>query len=235
MSTFSYTNADSWTVLRASVDTNSDGVEDYFILWSKEDGVAGVLDAAENVTCTSIATAEKLGVNGTATVTVPRSCLGNPAAVAIHVDVLWAGYNTSGAELYFVDSAPGQFADEPPVFSPRVASSNTGTVTSPQPPAPAPAPERTRVALKLTKKVQIVGKTRVTLRINVTGAPAGRVEIADGRKVLKRLPLKAGKGASFKLPKTLKPGSHRLKVTFSPTDKSRFAPSNATVVLRVRR
>lgn len=235
VSTFTYTNADSWNVLRVLVDSTLDGVADYTVVWGRDEGVTGVLDAADNVVCDSVPTAERLGVNGSLTVTVPRSCLGNPASLAVHVDVMWAGYNTSGNELYFLDSAPGDFVDEPPLFSSAVASSNTGTVTSPKPPAPAPAPAKTRVVLKLSKKAQVVGKAPASLRINVTGNPAGRLEIADGRKVLKRVTVRAGKGASYKLPRKLKPGTHRLKVSFVPSDTVRFSPSTATIRLRVRR
>lgn len=233
VSTFSFTNADSWTDLQASIDTNLDDVADYTVLWSKDYGVAGVLDAAENVTCSTIGTSEKYGVNGTVTMTIPRTCLGSPRSLAIHVDAFWFGTSQADTDLTFVDSAPGLFIDEPTAFSAPVASSNTGSVTSPQ--APAPVPGKTRVTAKLSKKSQTFGKAAAKLTIRVAGDPAGTVQIADGRKVLKRLPVKAGKSLVFKLPRKLKPGTHRLKVTFTPADKTSFAGSSQTVKLRVRR
>lgn len=235
VSRFTYTNAESWNNLTLSIDTNLDGVPDYTVLWSKEDGVSGVLDAAENVTCLSVGTSETYGVNGTVTVTVPRTCLGSPSSLAVHVDVFWFGLNTSGEDLSFVDSAPGMLIDDPMSFSAPVLSSNTGTATSPQLPVPVPAPQKTRVTAKLSKKSQTIGRAPSSLRINVSGGAVGRVDIADGRKLLKRLPVKAGKTVTFKLPRRLKAGTHRIKVAFVPADARRFTASSQTVKLRVRR
>lgn len=232
-STFTYTDANSWNNLNALIDTNGDGIGDYTVLWSKDGGVAGVLDAAETVTCTSIGTGEKFGVNGTVTMTIPRTCIGNPASVAVHVDVFWFGTNTSGADLSFVDSAPGLFIDEPALFSARVPSSNTGTATSPQ--APAPIPTKTKVTVKLSKKSQTVGKSPAIIRIRVSGDPAGQVTVADNGKAVKRLPVKPGKELRFVLPRNLKPGGHRISVTFVPKDKTAYSASSQTVKLRVAR
>lgn len=233
VSTFTYTDADSWNNLRLSIDTNLDGVEDYFVLWAKESGVSGVLNAADEVTCRSVGTSEKYGVNGTVTVTVPRTCLGSPNRLAVHVDVFWFGLNTWGEDLSFVDSAPGLFIDDPMSYSSPVSSSNTGTVTSPQ--APVLVPRKTRVMARLTKKTQKIGRAPASLRIKISGSATGRVDIADGRKFLKRLSVKAGKAVTFKLPRRLKVGAHRIKVSFVPADKSKFTASSRTVRLRVRR
>jgi hypothetical protein len=236
-STFSYTGADSWTDVTAVLDTNLDGIPDYKALWSQGDDVAGVVQVDANddvvaVPCTSIGHSQTFGVNGTVVLNIPRTCLGNPASVAVHLDVFWFGTNTSGADLSFVDSAPGLFIDEPMTFSSPVASSNTGTATSPLPPR-----SQTKVVASLSKAKVVRGKNPPTLKVTVAGAggPSGTAQVTDGAKVLRTLRIAPNKTVSLRLPKKLKVGTHRIKVAFTPTDKARFTTSSKTLKLVVRR
>jgi hypothetical protein len=236
-STFSYTVAESWTDFTAWFDTDHDGVADYEALWSQGDDVAGVVRVDGNaepvaVTCASIDHSQTLGANGAVVLNLPRTCLGNAASVAVHVDVFWFGTNTSGDGLSFVDSAPGLLIDEPMTFSGPVASSNTGTATSPLPPR-----SRTKVVASLSKAKVVRGKRPPTLRVTVAGAggPSGTARVADGAKVLRTLRIAPNRTVSLRLPKTLKVGTHRIKVTFTPTDEARFTTSSRTLKLVVRR
>jgi hypothetical protein len=245
-SMFTFTRTDSWNTLNLSVDTTGDSVEDYLVSWAKGRGVTSVRDAAGTVRCTSIGTQETDGVNGTVTLTIPRSCLGSPAAVAVHVDVYWFGSDAYGGNFAFVDSAPGMFVDAPLKYSSPVASSNTGTATSPEGPvtAPAPAPTvgpvvRTKTAIKakLSKKSQVLNgiSAKLTIRVTGTNPPAGRIVIKDGKKKLKSINTVAGKKVVYRLPTALKIGQHRLKVKFAPTDAVLFTSAARSVSLRVTR
>lgn len=236
-STFSYLVDDSWTTYSVKFDTDQDGVQDHVALWGLEEDVAGVVqvDAEGNslgVTCTSIGISRQLGVNGTATLNIPRSCLGNPASVAVNVFVTWEGLDTGYNELYYWDTAPGSILDDPIPFSIPVTSSNTGTVTSPQPPR-----IQTQVVASLSKTKQVRGKTPATLKVRVSGGggPAGNVKVTDGSRVLRTLSIPAGRTVSYRLPKTLKVGVHRIKVTFTPSSPAKFSGSSKTLQLRVVR
>lgn len=249
-STFSYTNADSWTDMQLKLDTNSDRIPDYTALWSKDAGVAGVLrnnpDGTTTVTCSTIGTGEVMGVNGTTTLTIPRTCMGSPAAVAVHTDVFWLGYNTYGDELDFVDSAPGLLTDNPTAFSPAVPAQQAVTVPSPTPPAQVPttttAPAlktSTTVAASLSAKIQRVGAkpAKVKVLVKATGSnPAGIIKVVRGSKALRTLTGRANKTYRVALPKTLPVGLHRLKVTFIPADSTLYSGSTSKVLrLRVAR
>lgn len=242
VSRFSLLADDSWTLANAEIDTTGDGVADYAVMWLKDEGVAFVQDAAERITCSSIGTRESLGLDGSLTLNIPRACIGSPARVAVHMDVLWAGLNTSDNDLYFVDSAPGQLVDDWTAFSAPVASSNTGTATSPRLPVPVPDPvpaAKTTIVAKLSKKTHRSGTkpTKVTVSVNAKGSakPAGRVKIQLNGKVVKRAKVKAGKKVVHKLKRTMKPGRYKVKITFAPSDKKRFKKSSKTVTLRVKR
>lgn len=256
-STFSYTNADSWTDLHVQIDTNADRVPDYTALWSKDAGVAGVLrnnpDGTSTVTCTTIGTGEVMGVNGTVTLNIPRTCVGSAASLAIHTDVFWFGYNTSGEELDFVDSAPGLLTDTPISFSVPVAATQAVTVPSPAPPAPVPTtpttpttppttPElktATKVAASLTSKTQRLGGTpaQVKVVVKATGSnPVGKIMVLRGSKSLRSITARANKTYRLAMPKSLVPGLHRIKVKFTPADSSRYLGSTSKVLkLRVVR
>ncbi len=234
---FSYTNAESWTQFSVSFDTNRDGLRDHVALWSLADGLAGVLEVGPDgsigdVTCSSIGTSQRFGVNGTVTLTIPRTCLGSPAAVAVHVDVLWSGTSEAGTDLDFVDSAPGTIIDDPMMFSAPVASSNTGTVTSPALPV-----VKTSIVASLSKRTQKVGGASAVLRVRVVGAggASGTVKIRDGRKTLRSVAVRAGRPIKYRFPSRLKAGAHRIVVVFAPTDRKKFSPSTRTLRLVVRR
>jgi hypothetical protein len=243
-STFTYTNADSWTDLTVQFDVNGDRVSDYTALWSKDSGAHGVLrnnpDGTDTVTCTSAGPAEAPGVNGTVSLNIPRNCLGNPASVAVHVDVLWAGYNVYGYELYFVDSAPGLLTDEPVSYSAPVATSNTGTVTSPAPPAPVAAPpvakSGTKVSASLSSKTQVAGSpVKMKVRITGEGNPSGIVKVTSGATKIRTMRVTARKVYTVRMPADLRPGINKIKARFIPTDQGRFLQSTKIIRLVVRR
>lgn len=87
----------------------------------------------------------------------------------------------------------------------------------------------------LSKKVIKKGRAaKLTLALTAVGvsAPSGAVTVMDGRKVLKRISLKAGK-ATLRLTK-LKPGVHRLKAVYAGSDTVLGATSKV-VKLTVKR
>lgn len=170
-SAFSVTEETSWTEIFVDVDTNLDGQADYFGFWSKSAGSGVVRIATEEITCAEIGRGEQLGTNGTVTLTIPRSCLGTPASVAVRVDAVWDGEEAeTGKPLVFLDSAP-DVVNGVPVFSRAVAASAPPvTVPSPNPPAPHVNPPshtgpsaacvKAKVALKKAKKSKNVAKIK---------------------------------------------------------------------------
>lgn len=240
-STFSYTNIDSWTQIRAQFDINGDRIPDYAALWGKDPSGSGVLqynaDGSYVTVCTAIGTGESMGLGGSATMTVPRSCIGNPQAVGVHLDVAWIGTNTYGYPLSFGDSAPGQLIDNPVTFSAPVPVAATVVVPSPAPPAPVVQKKATKVFASVAPKNQQVGHlpATVTVRIKGSGNPDGKVKVTANGRFVKQL--RAWKGKTFKvrLPTSLKPGVQRVKVAFTPFDLAEYDISSKTVKLRVRR
>lgn len=254
-SLFSYTNADSWTSVSVKFDLNADNVADYTALWSKPSGVNGVVrnnpDGSATATCTSANPTETLGVNGTVSLSFPRTCIGSPGAFRAHVDVLWSGQNTSGEPLYFVDSAPGALGDDPVTYSAPVATSSTGTATSPVPPAPTPTPPvlpvptpeqpalkaATWVSASLSSRTQIVGKAPVKMKVRIGSAKdnPGVLRVTSGSKHIRTLNAFTGRTYTVKMPRKLKAGLNRIKVTFTPNYSHLYEGSSRTVKLRVRR
>lgn len=226
---------DSWTHFRALLDTNQDGFTDYTILWGREQGTAFVMDEDELYVCDVKNTTERLGAGGSLAVTVSRSCIGNPATVAVHVDAMWMGYNEDWDDLYFVDSAPGEFVEDWTTFSAPVRSSNTGSATSPQ--APKPVAKKTSVSAKLSSKTFVLGSKapKLTVKPKGSGNPKGRVKITVKGKTVKNVSTRAGKKVTYTFKKNLKPGKHKVKVTFTPSDRKRWKTSSKTVTLTVKR
>lgn len=94
--------------------------------------------------------------------------------------------------------------------------------------------------MRLTKKVQRVGKAPAKVRVRLKGkvsgvAPAGRVTVKVGRKVLTRRKVNGKATFRVALPRKLKPGRHTVVVTFAPTKGSAYARTTARVKIRVRR
>ncbi|MBS4754604.1 hypothetical protein KG112_17490 [Nocardioides sp. zg-ZUI104] len=230
VSTFTYLDATSWHYYVADVDTNADGVADHRLVWDRDAGFQGVaqVDLAGNataVTCTTAGGQEKLGVNGTLTFTVPRTCVGSPAQLAVNVTVMWSGQSEADTDLAFVDTAPGMFG-ETPTFSAPVRSSNTGTITSPQ------APQvRTSISASVAKtKYKAKSKPpKVTFKVPQT---SGSVKIQVDGRTKKTVRVAAGRRYSYQLPR-LKRGAHTVKLTFTPTQGKRYLGSTKTLRVRV--
>ncbi|CAM3532732.1 hypothetical protein NODU109028_21195 [Nocardioides dubius] len=233
-SRFTYLDATSWTQQLIALDTNNDSVTDYTVLWDSAEGISGVVreypDGTSSPTCINITTSQSLGVNGSTNVKFPRSCIGNPASVRVHVDVWWIGLSQADTDLYFTDSAPGELLDEPVTFSHPVASSNTGTATSPS--APKVQTKLSAALSKSTVKARAAAP-KVTVKATAAGNPAGKVVIADNGKTLKTVSAHAGKKITYTLPRTLKPGRHSIKVTFTPNDTKKYLPTSKTLKLKV--
>ncbi|GGD16681.1 hypothetical protein [Nocardioides daphniae] len=126
-----------------------------------------------------------------------------------------------------------------PTSTPVVQVPVEGRNAPPSDPAPAPA---VKPALKagLTKKVQLVGKTPAKVVVTLakgasTSQPRGTVKVTVGKRVVTTR--KVTKGLSFRaaLPRTLRPGRHKVTVTFTPAAGSKHLRATASVTLRVRR
>lgn len=107
------------------------------------------------------------------------------------------------------------------------------------PPAPAPAVKPVLKA-KLTKKVQRVGKAPAKVVVTLargkgaTAQPTGTVKVTVGKRVLTTRTVR--KGVSFRtaLPRKLRPGRHKVTVTFTPAGGGHLR-STASTTVRVRR
>lgn len=93
------------------------------------------------------------------------------------------------------------------------------------------------VKLKLSKKRVVQGKrgAKLTVRVKARGKKAsGTVRLFDGKRHLTTKRLVRGK-ASYRLPRSLKPGSHRLTAKFAPSRATvrSVRPSHASIRVRV--
>jgi hypothetical protein len=70
------------------------------------------------------------------------------------------------------------------------------------------------LGVSFSKSSQKYKKTPVTLDITTTRAYTGKATVYDGSKKLKTVPVKNGKG-TYTLPKSLKKGTHKIKVKFT--------------------
>ena len=233
-STFTELVRDSWNGLSIKFDTNGDRQADFQYLWSRGES-ASVFDARTEAKQCAATGAEKLGLQGSLTATVSRACLGSPKSVSVHVDAIWFGYNEDGDEMGFVDSAPGALVDEPLQFSQAVAADQQ--VTIPAPEKPRETAKATKLTVKLSSKTYRAGDKRIKVTAvpkATTGKPAGRLRVTDNGRLVKSVKVKAGKKAVVKLPKKMKKGTHRIKVTFTPTDRAKWRPVSRTVKLKVK-
>lgn len=200
--------SDSWTYFNVKLDTNSDGVEDYEATWGKESGLAGVFYPSGDVVCAVDDTYEELGPDGGLVMMIPRSCLGNPSSVRVHVDVMWSGYNVLDNKLYFVDSAPGDFTDDPVSFSGPVASSNTGTVTSPEVPVPVTPTEPPPTPTPTTGPAPTAAPAPVpsaTPRPTATPKPTSKPVVAARTSVAVKVSKKKHRSGSKPIKVTIRP------------------------------
>lgn len=89
-----------------------------------------------------------------------------------------------------------------------------------------------KLRVKRSSARQVKGETRVklTIRVSVGGkAVRGKVKIYNGKKHLKTKRLTKGK-ATYKLPKSLKKGTRKIKVTFVPKASSATTASSSAAL-----
>jgi hypothetical protein len=70
--------------------------------------------------------------------------------------------------------------------------------------------------VKYSKSSQRYKKAPVTVTVSTTRAYTATAQIYDGKKKLKTLRIKNGNAVSWKLPKKLKKGTHKIKVKVTP-------------------
>jgi Bacterial Ig-like domain (group 3) len=152
-----------------------------------------------------------------------------------------AGNTFSGLyQLRLITSRPGASAtatyDSADIAVSNVTTSPAGLVTGGKWKVvfSAKTQKATHATLTLKpKKKTIVRGHKVTLRVTVSPKTAGAVTFFNGKKVLKKVKVRAGK-ASFAT-KKLKVGTHKLKAIFTPTSLS-LAPSTSKVItLKVKK
>ncbi|WP_435744476.1 serine hydrolase [Nocardioides sp. SYSU DS0663] len=100
----------------------------------------------------------------------------------------------------------------------------------------AEAPLPTTSTIELARRHVAHGRSgvRLTVRVDAASTPEGKVVIRDGRRRLVAKRLEAGT-ATYRLPKRLARGTHRLRARYLPSDPAAFAPSTSPVaVLKVR-
>ncbi len=94
-------------------------------------------------------------------------------------------------------------------------------------------PIATKTSVKLSKSTQTYASNSVAkLNVTTTRVP-GKFTIYDGTKTLGTRSITSGK-STVALPRTLKRGTHSLKVKFTPTSKLYKASTSTTVKLKVR-
>ncbi|WP_193613021.1 carboxypeptidase regulatory-like domain-containing protein [Nocardioides lijunqiniae] len=94
-------------------------------------------------------------------------------------------------------------------------------------------PAATATQLSLTAPRSVKAGKKVTLKIKLTGVTSGTVVIRDGRKIVRTVVVKGKLVVKLKL----KPGKHRLKVTYAGTTRAKpsASPVRVVVVKRARR
>gem|GEM_PF-1192704 len=95
------------------------------------------------------------------------------------------------------------------------------------------AKTKPKLTVKRSSTQQVKGETRVklTIRAKLKGkAVAGKVEIRNGKKLLKTKTLKKGK-TTYTLPKSLSRGTKKIKVTFVP----KTSPAGAATSTKLAR
>jgi hypothetical protein len=93
------------------------------------------------------------------------------------------------------------------------------------PVATVPDPSRTSVSLSSAR--QVYGKGGVRASVRAKPAVPGRVELFDGATRIQSVSTRTG-AVTLQVPASLRPGTHRLRVRFTPTDALHHAPSEAT-------
>lgn len=132
-----------------------------------------------------------------------------------------------------------------PVVDPNApAPTPTPTPTPTQDPAPAPAPVAKRapvLKVSLTKKTQKFRKAPAKVKVSLKRAkqnrvaPRGTVVVKAGKRTVAKVQVKGPKSFKVSLPRNLKPGRHKVKVTFTPKKGTSHKKVSRSVKLRVKR
>lgn len=213
-------------------DTNADGQIDHTAIWDHETKTGtvryGALENDGATRCSSFASTLRLGSPGTLTFTIPRSCLGNPAQVAVRTDIVWFGTDNEGNDLSYFESAPGTILEDFLTLSPAVAAQRAVTVR-PGPVVVAPKP----VATSLTVAKRKPGKSAVKVRVKATRTPQGKLSMRIAGKTVKAN-VRSAKQVSLKLPRGTRKGTYKATITFTPSNRSLLKASRKVVKVKVR-
>jgi hypothetical protein len=101
--------------------------------------------------------------------------------------------------------------------------------------APAAKKAKPKLTTDIIGSVQFQGLTTSTVYATVTvkgKAAAGKIQVAEGKKTLKTAKLKKG-AALVKLPKNLKIGTHKLKVTYLPASPTKTASAKKSLTMMI--
>lgn len=226
---FDSLSATSFDALVVAFDTNGDRWADRTAVFDALLGESAVflgdLDEDGPAVCRNVSTAMQMGRPGTLTLSVPRSCLGNPSSVAVNVSLIWSNYDGS---LMYGERAPGDFGDGQLTFSLPVAV-DRATVVKPNP-APAAKPA---AASRIVVAGRPAGRKPLRVKVTSTALPQGKLTITvQGKRLQAQV---KGRGfVSVKLPKSLKRGTHRATVRFVPTNPRVLKASSTTVKVKIR-
>lgn len=205
-------------------DTNGDWHADYTALYSPYYSTSGVVrgDIGENgsATCRALGVDHRLGSPGTVTVRIPRSCIGSPHTIRVNTTVFWAGTTTWGGDLFFADTAPGEFTADWVEYSNPVKVAQAAVIT----------PVRSS---KITVGARKPGRAPLSVKVKSLATPRGTLTVTlGGKKVTTQV--KSQAAVKVKLPRSLKKGSYRAKLTFTPKNPRVISKSSKVVVVKIR-
>lgn len=233
-----------------NIDTNADGKGDYIAASTRYSPTAGtgdlVIDSATATAMGIPAVAYNYGAPGSITMSFPAAMIGAPTS--FNTQIL-AGFTASNGSYFNLDAIPQDAAGNLSWTTP-VSDTLAAPVIEPAPPTVVPAPIQptdtvTVTKAHLTKTVATIsshhlkfhGKTGATITITIKGAehPDGRAAVFDGTKKIKTVRVKHSH-VKFHLPKSLKVGTHKIRVKFTPTSSANYKKSTSkAVTLKIHR
>lgn len=213
-----------------SIDTNADNQYD-FLLGTVESGTPLLVSPNSSAPVAYPSFTTIRGTNGWAEFTVGAGYLGSPANLSIQA--LSSNRLSTGAN-FDLDAVPSVgFSQQIPIQRTAVVTPAPAVEATPAPAAEAKA--NTKTTVKLSKSSQRYKKSPAKLTVGVSPKLAGKAVIYDGKKKLKTVSVKNGK-ATYKFSKTLKRGTHKIKVVFKPSDTKKYKSSTSkTVKLKVKK
>jgi hypothetical protein len=215
-----------------AIDTNGDALDDYVAGSTKNSPKLGSRDVVVNTATSKVTGAPTVsyafGTPGKITMTFPATMIGS--APSFQTQIL-AAFAMSDGSVLNLDAIPqdawGTLAWTLPV---------TNTVTRAPAAAPATVTVKKALATKTVAKIsshkqKFHGdkRAKVTITVKASGDPAGKVAIYDRSKKIKTLKLKNSR-ASYRLPSTLKVGTHKLRVKFIPSNTKQYKKSSSKVL-----